>query len=354
MSAIRSRRRRSAIYDNILTNQIWFSETSSTGSVSGSGLATLNVTGSTSTSSNGNVIDGNSYPNSQYGTIALDAADGFYFITNNPVSGTALRQILKGSISGGAPTAIYTTPDTNGRDFLGELAYSPVTHKLYFAQADILAPDGIAPGGGITLDSGIFSIDINGNNVGTATRLVSYGGANGLVNPYGLAIDATNNLLFFTDFGDSHNTAGVNRTINPRVEVANLTTGAILNSNLASIDGSVRANDFHFFYGIDVDPASHTLYWTSAAAVDSGNGIASNNQILRASYSTGATPTLSSVTSLFTATDFNRLPTSISIDVANGVYYAGVGGGVTPLGTIVEGSLTGTGTPTTIYTLVNG
>ena len=46
--------------------------------------------------------------------------------------------------------------------------------------------------------------------------------------------------------------------------------------------------------------------------------------------------------------------TSISIDVANGVYYAGVGNGVTPVGTIVEGSLTGTGTPTTIYTLAAG
>ena len=110
-----------------------------------------------------------------------------------------------------------------------------------------------------------------------------------------------------------------------------------------------RPNDFHFFCGIDVDPATKTLYWTSGAAVDSGQGIASNNQIFRATYDTAGTPR--NVTALFTATDFNRLPTSISIDVANGVYYAGVANGVTPGSTIVEGSLTGTGTPTTIYTL---
>ena len=340
-----------ADYDEVLTDQVWFSQNNGTGNAAGTGLATLNVTGSTSTTSNGNVINGTSYPNPLYGSVALDAAHGFYFIANGPVQDPATQQILRGSISGGAPTAIYTTPDTNGRDFIGEVVYSPVTDKLYFAVTDNAGPDGLAPGGGVTLDTGIFSMNIDGTGL---AKLVDWGGSSGLYNPFGLAIDATNNLLFFTDYGDSHNTAGVNRQVNPRVEVANLTTGAILNADLAHIDGSVRANDFNFFYGIDVDPASHTLYWTSGAAVDSGFGIASNNQILKATYTTGATPTLGTVTALFTATDFTRITTSISIDVANGVYYAGVGNGTTPAATIVEGSLSGTGTPTTIYNLVAG
>ena len=130
--------------------------------------------------------------------------------------------------------------------------------------------------------------------------------------------------------------------------MANLNTGVILNSNLQSIDASQNnPNFFHYYWAVDVDPATDTLYWTMA-----GPDAAANNQILKATYTTGATPTLGAVTALYTATSAGPLPEAMAIDVANGVYYVALSSSVNFNGTIVEGSLsTANGTQTTIYTL---
>ena len=95
------------------------------------------------------------------------------------------------------------------------------------------------------------------------------------------------------------------RQDNPRVEVANLTTGAILNANLVQINGSVRANDFHF-NGIDVDPVNHKLYWTSSATVTAVNGTLEQPD-LQAPPSRPARPRPSAPQALYSAgTDNNR------------------------------------------------
>ena len=221
------------------------------------------------------------------------------------------------------------------------MVYNAPNHKLYFVVSDMTAPDGGSGG-----DTGIFTLNIAAD--GTASnlnRLVSWGGASGIQNPYGIAIDNTNSLLFITDFGNSHNTG---QTFNPRIEVANLNTGVILNSSLQFINASAPdPNFFHYYWAVDVNPATDTLYWTMA-----GPDAAANNQILTATYTTGAIPTLGTVKALYTASSAGPLPEAMAIDVANGVYYVALSSSVNFNGSIVEGSLsTANGTQTTIYTL---
>jgi len=221
------------------------------------------------------------------------------------------------------------------------MVYNAPNHKLYFVVSDMTAPDGGSGG-----DTGIFTLNIAAD--GTASnlnRLVSWGGASGIQNPYGIAIDNTNSLLFITDFGDSHHTP---QAFNPRIEVANLNTGVILNSNLQSIDASQNnPNFFHYYGAVDVNPATDTLYWTTWDP-----NVVANNQILTATYTTGATPTLGAVTALYTATSAGPLPEAMAIDVADGVYYVALSSSTATNGSIVEGSLsTPNGTQTTIYTL---
>ncbi|HEY4167065.1 MAG TPA: DUF4347 domain-containing protein [Reyranella sp.] len=329
-----------AQYDDILTNQIWFS--TNNGAAANNEVATANANGSGATSVNAMPpgINGNSLANWNNASIAVDAPDGLYFIANNPagVPG-AHQQIFEGNISGsGGLTAIYTTPDTNGPDFLGGMVYNAANHKLYFVVDDNTAPNGFAPGGGVTIDTGIFSLNIAANGTTSGlTKLVSWGAGSGAVNPHDIAIDNADNLLFFTDYGDSQDST---QTYNPRIEVANLTTGAIINSNLRSI--AEPSGGAYYFYGIDIDPASHKLYW-----VTGDPAVAANNQIFGASFnaSTGA---LTGVTALYTGSTTN-LPISLAIDAANGVYYAGFNNGVSPT-TIIEGSLSTPGGGTTILT----
>ena len=314
-----------ADYDEVLTNQIWFTQQGTVGNTKAfhadaNGSSPLTNVTQVSPTDTGFAFKG----------IALDSADGFYFVFDQVTD-----KIYRGSISGGALTSIYTSVDTDGSgpNFISDIVYSPVTNKLYFAQSDNAAPFNI------NTDSGIYSMNIDGTG---ATRLVSPTGG-GLANPQDIAIDTTNNLIFFTDFGDSQDGARAN---NPRVEVANLTTGAILNNNLVSINATLHPDQFYF--SVDVDPVNHKLYWTSLDTISPFDGTL--NQLFSASYSTGATPTLSSIQSLYSSGAGNDQPFSIAIDVANGVYYASFGSTVSTTGKIVEGSLSG-GAPTTILTL---
>ena len=70
--------------------------------------------------------------------------------------------------------------------------------------------------------------------------------------------------------------------------MANLTTGAIINANLANISGASEPN--HFFWDIDIDPANHKLYWT---ATDGANPVAAHNQSYSATYTITSTGTIS-------------------------------------------------------------
>ena len=81
-------------YGDILTNQIWFTgDNSGNGSV-GNELVTANVNGATATSPNSTPPGFTTPPNPPFTasspwantSIALDAADGLYFLTNNPIA----------------------------------------------------------------------------------------------------------------------------------------------------------------------------------------------------------------------------------------------------------------------------
>src|SRR5262249_26866299 len=112
-------------YDGVLTNQIWFSVNYGT-----YGVATANVSGATATSPNGTPPGFTTPPNPPFtptnpfinASIAVDAADGLYFIANNP-TGYTTQAIYEGHINGstfgpGGPLLqqIYATPNTNGVD----------------------------------------------------------------------------------------------------------------------------------------------------------------------------------------------------------------------------------------------
>ena len=176
---------------------------------------------------------------------------------------------------------------------------------------------------GVTIDTGIFSLNIAANGTASGlTKLVSWAGASGIVNPHDIAIDSTNNLLFFTDYGDSQD--GTAQAFNPRIEVANLTTGAILNANLVHRRSPCGERLPYYFYGIDVDPANHKALLGHRRIPPSPHTTRSS-----APPTVPARPAASNVTALFTASSTGTNPTSIAIDVANGVYYAGFGNGTT-------------------------
>jgi hypothetical protein len=332
-----------ATYDNILTNKIWFTE-HVTGNTADDQVGTIIANGTNQTGSSTSVFNAAGSSNYNFQGIAIDAADGLYFVVNNDTA-----QVLRGSISGGTLTAIYSAPNTNKAaaggvdDFLNGLVYNPVTHSLYFTVEDANANNGGSA------DTGIFVISNPTVASPTATKLIA-ASSTGAVAPFDLAVDATDNLLFFSDFSNFGGGGAANSTT-ARLEVANLSTGTILNNALETINTN---NTLQLFYGIDVDPTNHKLYWT--VNDPSTSDPVSNNAVFSATYSTGATPTLSSVTALYTATTHNFTPEDITVDVADGVYYAAFGANNVPpataSGEIVEGSLSAVNNnPTVVFTV---
>ncbi len=187
---------------------------------------------------------------------------------------------------------------------------------------------------GTNTDTGIYTINALGSGTQTATKLVNLSGAAN--SPTDIAIDTTNNLLFYTNgFPGLTNVE--------EVGVANLTTGAIINGDLVSYSASGNVEPF----GIAVDPATDTLYWTTVNfSADSGNAIYS------ATYSTGGSVTLSDTQTLAT-TSQSQVPVGIALDVPSGGYYidtsTGVPNDTTPNEIVFGGSLTGPASLTDVY-----
>ena len=125
--------------------------------------------------------------------------------------------------------------------------------------------------------------------------------------------------------------------------MANLTTGAIINSDLVSYSAGGNVEPF----GIAVDPATDTLYWTTVNfSADSGNAIYS------AKYTTGASVTLSDTQTLAT-TSQAQAPIGIALDVPAGGYYVdtstGVSNDTTANEVLFGSSLTSPETLTDVY-----
>jgi Hint domain/Domain of unknown function (DUF4347) len=200
--------------------------------------------------------------------IAIDPAAGHYFVTDQEAGPSQLNEILEGNINGsGTPTAIYTTGH-GGHDFIAGIALDPQNDRLYFSVGDATG----------SADTGIYSIAESG--AGGASELINL--SSGVQGASDLAIDTADNLLFFTNGGAGATVA--------TVEVANLTTGAIINSALATYSGNQTPD------AIAIDLLTHTLYWTT---YDFSNN--ANNAVFSASYSTGSSVSLSNVQTLATA-----------------------------------------------------
>jgi VCBS repeat-containing protein len=254
---------------------------------------------------------------SLYG-IASDTATGKYFVVDEAALSGSSSTILAGNISGGggAVTPIYTS--AVGAGIYG-MRFDAQNSKLYFAQVDPGWPS-------VTTATGIYTINEDGTGL---SKLVSFTGADSAT---AIAIDTADNLLFFTDGGFAGNPV-------ESVGVANLTTGAIISTNLFSIDPSTTSQ---LVGGIDVDPANHKIYWTTSDAQ-----VSANNEVFSATFSIGASVTLSPITSIYTGST-TAAPYDVAIDAAAGIFYTAISGSGTFK--LVEGNLNGTGTPTTVYT----
>ncbi|MGB9148405.1 MAG: hypothetical protein WCC14_21450, partial [Acidobacteriaceae bacterium] len=309
------------------SNLVWYITTSST--TSQTGAYTINVDGSAAAT---NATDVNSSPSASYlqlQGLAIDPSAGHYFVTNVALGGPYgnSAQIIEGNTNGsGTPSVIYTSGNGGG-DAIEGLAFDQQTGLLYFAVTDVNVP---SP----NTDTGIYTINALGTGTQTATRLVNLSSAAN--SPTDIAIDTTNNLLFYTN-----GYPGLSNV--EEIGVANLTTGAVINGDLVSYSSSGDVEP----YGIAVDPATDTLYWTTVNfSADSGNTIYS------ATYSTGSSITLSGTQTLAT-TSLSQVPVGIALDVPAGGYYVdtstGVSNDTTPNEILFGSSLTSAEALTDVY-----
>jgi hypothetical protein len=301
---------------------LWFAALNSS---SAPGVEHIGVNGSSTATSPTFVNSGS--PFGQPLGVAIDPAADAYFVTDQSegnAGGGGQDVILEGSMTGGTtPTVIYTAANSN--IFINGVTFDSQNNRVYFAAVDFTNfPSG-------TPLTGIYSISASGTGTRTATELIHL--FSGFQAPIAIAIDAADNLLFFTNgFGNGETTVDT-------VEVANLTTGAIINSALATYSASGSQSPS----GIAVDPVNHQLYWTT---IDGANN--STNEIFSATYSVGSSVTLSNVKTLATSTDVAE-PVGITLDVSSGVYYVELSSGIDSPMTIDAGSLSG-GSLTTVYT----
>ncbi len=230
--------------------------------------------------------------------LAIDPVDGHYFVASYFANGQGndVNQIFEGNTNGsGTPTVIYTSGNS-GEDAIVGLAFNQSNDLLYMAVTDANFPD-------TNTDTGIYTISAVGSGTRTATKLVNL--SNGIQAPNDIAIDTTHNLLFYTS-----GFPGVSPTSVEEVGVASLSTGAIINADLVGYSASGNQQP----YGIAVNPATDTLYWTTVNySANSGNAVYS------ATYATNGS-TLSNTQTLAT-TSQALVPIGIGLDIPQGGYY---------------------------------
>ena len=319
-----------AAYSGVLgiaSNLVWYATFFSGGDVD-TGVYTIDVSGGAAATNSTDVESTPSYGFVDVDGLAIDPSAGHYFVANFFPSGNSdVNQIIEGNTNGSGTPSVIDTSGNSGGDAIVGLAFDPQNGLLYFAATDANIP-------GTNTDTGIYTINALGTGVQTAHKLVDLSsGANA---PNDIAIDTTNNLLFYTD--------GVPGLSNvEEVGVANLATGLPINGDLVSYSASVEP------YGIAVNPATDTLYWTTID--DSDN---SGDAIYSATYSTGPSVTLSDNETLAT-TSTGQMPIGIGLDVPAGGYYVDTANGSTTENESNEvlwgSSLTSPEALTTVYSI---
>jgi hypothetical protein len=262
-----------AAYPDLLTTTpdvLWYTSIESASLYRDTGIFHINVNGTAAAS--GAITVQSDIASPVFGNptgAAIDPASGYYFVADSEGGpGNVNNVVVRGNLSGGAPEVIFTTGNS-GQDFISGIAFNPANSTIYVAVTDVNFP---GP------DTGIYSMSEIGAHPEQLVNLSS-----GTQNPDNIAIDVADNLLFFTN--------GYNGATVENVEVVNLSSGTVINSALRTYP----TTGTEAVAGIAVDPVNHKLYWTT---VDTNTP--SNNATYSASYSTGASVTLFSVTTLFT------------------------------------------------------
>jgi Domain of unknown function (DUF4347)/Hint domain len=314
---------------SIVSNLVWYVTVSST--TSQTGVYTINVDGGAAATNATDILSTPSY--SGFSTIdglAIDPSAGVYFVANYLPTGPDgdTNQIIEGNVSGGTASVIYTSGNSGGDAIVG-LAFDQLNGLLYFAVTDVNIPSS-------NTTTGIYTISALGSGTRTASELVNLN--SGTQAPNDIAIDTTHNLLFYTD--GVPGLTGVEE-----VGVASLTTGAIINGDLVSYSASGNVEP----YGIAVNPATDTIYWTTVNfAANAGNAV------YAATYSTGASVSLGTITTLAT-TSQGQAPIGIALDVpANGYYVdtsTGVSDDTTANEVLFGSSLTSPEALTSVYSV---
>jgi len=286
----------------IASDLVWYSAQYT--NATGGGVYRINVNGGATATNPTDVKSTQSTPSYAFGAIegiAIDPAHGHYFVSN--ITPAGVNQIIEGNTNSiGTPTVIYTSGNS-GLDAIIGVAFDPQNGLLYMAVTDAYA----------TNDTGIYTINALGSGTQTAHELVNLNG-NGIQSPSDIAIDTTHNLLFYTSGFADFSTV-------EEIGVATLAAGYIINADLVNYENSNSGNQTP--YGIAVNPATDTLYWTTVN--DPGHD---GGEVYSATYTLGSSVTLSNIQTL--ATTQQETPQNIGLDVPAGGYYVGTSDQVAP------------------------
>jgi len=301
-----------AAFNDILTDQIWFTTDSRFFNDPGNRVERIGVDGSVQT----DVVDG-ALPNTSgletVTGIVVDAARGKYFVANQDASGNNV--ILEGSTATGAldPTPIYVGPALTfdattfraNNAYISGLQLDAASGELYFAQGvrDTSTGKNLAP------QTGIFKISETGTGL---TQVVSFP-STALDAPRNFALDLQDNLVFFTD------QAGQGSKVD-NLGVANLTTGAVSFLSATQLAAAGVSTNNGLLSGIAVDPAHGMLYFTTVDTSHQNHNFIFSSAFTVTGSGATATATLGAINTLYTVGS-SGAPANIVLDVPDGLFY---------------------------------
>jgi len=300
-----------ASFNDILTDQIWFSTNARGTNNPGTRIEQIGVDGSGQTDVLDSSQSGGSTLNSLTG-IVVDAARGKYFVAN--MDSSLNNVILEGSIATGAldPTPIYVgpaviDPTTGGitNAYISGLQLDAASGELYFAQG----ARNPSTGHNVASQTGIFKIGEDGTGL---TQVVSFP-STALDAPRNFALDFQDNLVFFTD------QAGQGSKVD-NLGVANLTTGAVSFLSATDLAAAGVSTNNGLLSGVAVDPGHGTLYFTTVDTSHQNHNYIFSSQFTVTGSGTTATATLGTINTLYTVGS-NGAPANIVLDVPDGLFY---------------------------------
>ena len=233
------------------------------GSGAASRVEQIGVNGSSPATNPTDVVDGNQSvgTSGNLSGIVVDAARGKYFVAEEVVTpdGTnAYAEIFQGNLATGAldPNPIYVGPpllDSTGTQFINGyisgLQLDAANGEIYFAQG-VRDP---ATGNNDPTQTGIFKISEDGSGLAQVVSLPN----TALDAPQNIALDLRDNLVFFTD------NSGRGAANSDTLGIANLSTGATTFVSAADLAAVGVTNSTGLLSGIAVDPTNDMLYFTS-------------------------------------------------------------------------------------------